>query len=112
MVYAHKVLRSTAIRAIYSPDSLSVTLKAGDSEGKTKATVSGSWLTFEYKVNPSTRAVFGTSDSDYDGTSLTSGTTEISAKTGDIIEIAGFSGGKISSVGYVTVNSSDLGAGV
>ena len=39
MVYDHKVLRSVAIRAVYSPATLAVSLAKGSTSGTTIATV-------------------------------------------------------------------------
>ena len=109
-VYGHKVLRSTAIRAVYSPANLTVSLSAGSTAGKTVAAVTAgnTGTTYAYKVNPSARATYNQTSTSYAGTSLTSGTTEISAKAGDIIEIVNLSSSKVVAVGYVTVSASDI----
>lgn len=109
-VYAHKVLRSVAIRAVYAPGSLTVTLAASD-EGKTVATVTAgnTGTTYAYKKNPASRVAYGTASSSYNGTSLTSGTTKISVSEGDVLEIANISDSKVVAVGYVTVTASDIG---
>ena len=109
-VYGHKVLRSTAIRAVYSPANLTVSLSAGSTAGKTVATVTAgnTGTTYAYKVNPSARATYNQTAASYAGTSLTSGTTEISAKAGDIIEIVNLSSSKVVAVGYVTVSASHI----
>lgn len=112
-VYGHKVLRSTAIRAVYAPGSLTVTLAAATGEGatgKTVATVTagGSGSTYAYKLNPSSRATYEMTSSAYNGTSLTSGTTAIAASAGDIIEIVNISSSKVKSVAYVTVKATDI----
>lgn len=109
-VYGHKVLRSAAIRAVYAPGSLNVSLAAATgsgASGKTVATVTGGsdGMTYAYKCNPSARAAYGT---EYSGTSLTSGTTKIEAAEGDIIEIVGMSGSKVVSAAYVTVKAADV----
>lgn len=106
-VYGHKVLRSAAIRAVYAPGSLTVTLAASDA-GKTIATVTGG-STYAYKLNPSSRATYDMTSTAYDGTSLTSGTTKISVSAGDVLEIVSLSSSKVKSVGYVTVTASDIG---
>ena len=46
-----------------------------------------SGTTYKYKKNPTARATFGESASDYGGTSLTSGTTKIAVAEGDILEV-------------------------
>ena len=107
MVYAHKVLRSEAIRAVYAPGSLTVTLSQGSASGNTLATVSGGG-TLAYKVNPAERAVFNQTKTAYNGTELTSGSTDIPAKAGDIIEVVKFDSSKVTAVGYVTVKGSDI----
>lgn len=74
-------------------------------------TVTGDEGTLAYKVNPSERAVFGVSSTDYAGTSLTSGTTEIAAVAGNVIEVAAFgSDGKLTKVGYITVTAANIKA--
>lgn len=110
-VYGHKVLRSAAIRAVYAPGSLTVTLAASDS-GKTIATVTAgnTGTTYAYKLNPSVRATFDETSTAYDGTSLTSGTTKISVSEGDVIEIVNLSSSKVKAVAYVTVKAADIGS--
>lgn len=111
-VYDHKVLRSIAIRTVYSPAALTVVISAGSASGTTIATViSGNTGTaYKYKVNPASRAAFGTTTAAYGGTDLTSGTTEITAPEGSVIEVANFSSGKVVAVGYITVKASDIKA--
>ena len=110
-IYAHKVLRSLAIRAVYAPGSLTVTLAASDA-GKTVATVTAgnTGNTYAYKLNPSARATYDETSTAYDGTSLTSGTTKIEVSEGDVIEIVNLSSSKVKAVGYVTVTASDIGS--
>ena len=113
LAYGHKVLRSIAIRAVYAPGSLGVTAAVGSTKGKTVLTVTGadSGATYAYKLNPAERAVFGVSSTDYAGTSLTSGTTEIAVNAGDIIEVAAFgSDGKAAKVGYITIAAANIKA--
>lgn len=108
--YDHKVLRSVAIRAVYSPGSLTLAAAKG-SAGKTKITVSGNTGTeLSYKKNPLFRAVYGTLKAAYGGTTLTSGTTEIDVAEGDIIEVVDLSSNAVVNVGYYTVKSGDIGA--
>ena len=111
-VYDHKVLRSVAIRAIYAPGSLTVSAAKGSASGTTVLTVSAgnTGTTYAYKLNPAARATYNTTSSAYGGTSLTSGTTEISASVGDIIEVVNFSSSKVVSVGYITVTAAMLKA--
>lgn len=111
-VYDHKVLRSVAIRAIYSPGSLALQAAAGATAGTTKLTVTSgnSGTTYQYKKNPATRAVLGETNTNYEGTALTSGTTEISASEGDIIEVANLVSNKVQNVGYYTVKAGDVKA--
>lgn len=110
MVYAHKVLRSAAIRAVFAPSSLVANLTAGSTEGTTIATIiaGNTGTTYAYKINPASRATFNQTSSNYSGTSMTSGTTEIAVKAGDIIEIVNFSSSKVVSVGYITVTAADI----
>ncbi len=111
MIYDHKVLRSTAIRAVYSPGSLTASLAAGTTTGKTVATVTAgnTGNTYAYKVNPAERATYNESSSAYAGTALTSGTTEIEANAGDIIEIVNLNSSKVVAVAYLTVSAEDIG---
>lgn len=110
MVYAHKVLRSAAIRAVYSPGSLTVSLTAGSASGTTIATISSgnTGTTYAYKINPASRATFNQTSSNYGGTALTSGTTEIAVSKGDVIEIVNLSSSKVAAAGYITVTESDI----
>jgi hypothetical protein len=93
-VYGHKVLRSTAIRAIYTPGTLTVT--AGPTEGtstnagKYKFTLAGgeaSGTTFVTRLNPSERVKLG-EECDTGWTAFTSNSTYVQASAGDIIEVA------------------------
>lgn len=102
-VYGHKVLRSVAIKAVYAPGSLGITLAAGATAGTTIATVTGNTGTLQYKVNPSARATFNQTSTNYNGTSLTSGTTEIEVTAGQIVEIVEIVSSKVVKVGYITV---------
>ena len=108
-VYDHKVLRSVAIRAVYSPGSLTLTAAKG-AEGKTKLTVTGgSGSKFQYKKNPGARATYNMTTSAYSGTALESGTTEIDVAEGDVIEVVDLVSSKVASVGYYTVKAGDVG---
>lgn len=106
-VYGHKVTRSIAIRSVYAPGSLTIGLAAGAAEGTTIATISAgnTGTTYAYKLNPASRATFGMTTAAYGGTTLTSGTTEIAAKEGDVIEIVNLSSGKVAAVGYAAVTA-------
>ncbi len=93
-VYGHKVLRSTAIRAIYTPGTLTVT--AGPTEGtstnagKYKFTLAGgeaSGTSFVTRVNPSERVKLG-EECDAGWAAFTSNSTYVAASAGDIIEVA------------------------
>lgn len=111
-VYGHKVLRSVAIRAVYSPGALAITAAQGAAAGTTKLTVTGNTGTaFAYKKNPAARVTAGTTKTAYAGTDLTSGTTEITVAEGDIIEVADFALNKVVNVGYYTVKAGDVKAG-
>lgn len=109
-VYGHKVLRAAAVRCVYAPGSLTVTLAASD-EGKTVATVTAgnTGTTYAYKLNPSERATYNETSTAYAGTSLTSGTTKISVSEGDVLEIVNLSSSKVVAVAYVTVTAADIG---
>lgn len=99
-VYGHKVLRSAAIRAIYTPGTLSVsagpTEGTGSNAGKYKFTLSGgeaSGTTFVTRVNPSERVKLG-EECDTGWTAFTSNSTYVAASAGDIIEVAEIDSGK------------------
>lgn len=111
-VYDHKVLRSVAIRAVYSPGSLVLQAAQGSAAGTTKLTVASgnSGTTYAYKKNPASRAVYGTTNTNYAGTTLTSGTTEILVAEGDIIEVVNLVSSKVQNVGYYTVKAGDIKA--
>ena len=115
-VYDHKVLRSLAIRAVFSPSVLSLTKAVGTSTaGDTKitATVLTAGDTLAYKKNPATTCKYGTTSTDYAGTSMTSGSAKVisSCSVGDIIEVVEFnSSGKAVAVGYTTLTASDIKA--
>ena len=104
-VYGHEVLRKSAILAVFSAGSLTLTQGAFDS-GECVITVSESATSsFAYRVNPAKRAALGEDFAAIAGTAaFESGTTEISCKKGDVIEIIDLdSGNKCVKVGYVTV---------
>ena len=110
MVYAHKVLRAAAVRALYAPGHLAVTAAASDA-GKTILTVTGteeSGTTLKYTVNPAKNVPVG--DAYAGAAALTSGTTKISAAAGDVIEVAELSGGKVVKAGYHTVKAAEIGS--
>ena len=111
-VYDHKVLRSVAIRAVYSPGSLVLQAAQGSTAGNTILTVASgnSGTTYAYKKNPAERAVFGATKTVYAGTDLTSGATEIPVAEGDIIEVVNLVSSKVQNVGYYTVKAGDIKA--
>lgn len=111
-VYDHKVLRSVAIRAVYSPGSLTIQAAQGATAGNTILTVlsGNSGTTYAYKKNPAERVTYGKTKTAYTGTDLTSGTTEIDVKEGDIIEVVNFVSNKVQNVGYYTVKAGDIKA--
>ncbi|MCL2671973.1 MAG: hypothetical protein FWF10_08050 [Clostridiales bacterium] len=105
MVYGHKVLRAAAIIAAYSVTPLTVVLAAGSTKGTTVATVTGtpSGNTLAYRVNPAERAKLGQDGSTDDFTVLTSGTTQITAGAGAIIEVVALDAtSKVTTIGYGT----------
>ncbi|MBR3422689.1 MAG: hypothetical protein IKG98_11630 [Ruminococcus sp.] len=116
MVYAHKVLRSVAIRSVYSPSALTLTVAVGTStagDTKVTATVLTAGDSLAYKKNPSERCAYGTATATYNGTSMTSGTAKVisSCSVGDVIEVVEFdSDGKAVAVGYVTLTADDIKA--
>lgn len=104
-VYGHEVLRKSAIYAIFSAGSLSLTQGAYASE-KCKVTVTESATgSFAYRVNPAQRAALGEDFTAIATTNaFTSNSTQISCKKGDVIEIIDLdSNKKCVKVGYVTV---------
>lgn len=109
-VYDHKVLRSVAIRAVYSPGSLAIQAAQGATAGNTVLTVASgnSGTTYAYKKNPAARATYGTTKTAYAGTDLTSETTEIPVAEGDIIEVVNLVSSKVENVGYYTVKAGDI----
>ena len=113
MIYDHKVLRSAAIRAVYTPGSLTASLAAATgsgASGKTVVTVTAgnTGTTYAYKVNPAERATYNQTATAYGGTSLTSGTTAIEVNAGDIIEVVNLSSSKVVAVTYLTVTADDI----
>lgn len=111
MVYAHKVLRSVAVKAVYAPGSVTASLAAASDKGKTTVTVTDHGTdTLAYKLNPSSRIAYGTASSAYAGTAITGGTADISVKEGNVIEVAEFKDGSCVKVGYYTVKASDIKA--
>jgi hypothetical protein len=115
-VYDHKVLRSVAIRAVFTPSFLALTTAVGTStagDTKVTATVLTEGDTLAYKKNPATTCAYGTTSSDYSGTSMTSGTAKAisGCSAGDIIEVVEFdSNSKAVAVGYVTLTADDIKA--
>lgn len=115
-VYDHKVLRSVAIRSIFSPSALTLTTAVGTStagDTKVTATVLTEGDSLAYKKNPATTCAYGTTSSTYSGTSMTSGSAKVisSCSVGDIIEVVEFdSNSKAVAVGYVTLTADDIKA--
>lgn len=115
-VYDHKVLRSVAIRSVFSPSVLTLTTAVGTSaagDTKVTATVITAGNTLAYKKNPSETCAYGTTSSAYNGTSMTSGTAKVisGCAVGDIIEVVEFdTNSKAVAVGYVTLTASDIKA--
>lgn len=108
LVYGHKMLRSKAFMAVFSPAALTLALAKGAANGTTIATVTGGDGTYYYKVDPSVRAVYDMATKAYGGTELTSGTTEIPVSEGDIIEVVNITGGKVTAAGYIEVKKSNI----
>lgn len=111
LVYGHKVLRSIAIRSVYTPGMLEIATAQGSTKGITQiiAAVSTEDNTLQYRLNPSSRAVYGMNKSDFGGTELTSGVAlDVACKEGDIIEVAEFNASGLVNVGYATLKASDI----
>jgi len=117
-IYAHKTLRSVAIRALFSPGVTTTSVAVGTAaSGDTKVTAtlgadnaSGS---LAYKKNPSAHVVYGETSTAYAGTSMTSGSAKTigSCVAGDIIEVAEFDAdGKCINVAYITLTAADIKA--
>lgn len=104
MCFGHKVLRAAAVRAVYMPSVLTVACAAAtgaSDSGKTVATVTGATGTLKYRVNPTVRAAYGDDGTAAGYTSLTSGTTKITAAAGAVIEVVELdSDSKVIAVGY------------
>lgn len=104
-VYGHEVLHKSAIYAVFSAGSLTLTQGAFASD-KCKVTVAeGATDAFAYRVNPAKRAAL---EEDFTAiatsNAFTSNSTQISCKKGDIIEIIDLDSSKqCVKVGYVTV---------
>jgi len=109
MVYAHKVLRQKGVRCVYAPNFISLAAAAGTASGSAVLTLSDSSAATAYKYtrNPSARAAYGAA---YAGTVLVSGTTEIAAAAGDVLEVAGLKDNKVVSAGYIALSAQNLKA--
>lgn len=112
-VYAHKVLRSAAFIAAYSPALIGVSAVAGSTAGSTSvtATAGTSGDTLAYRLNPVARVAFGDTSADFNGTALTSGTAKAvsGVKAGDIVEVAEFGAdGKCVGAGYITLSAANI----
>lgn len=84
-VYAHKVLRPSAIRPVFVPGSLMLS-QSSYSSGKCKITVTQeASSSFVYRVNPAVRAKYAENFSS--AQAFVSGTTDIACSKGDVIEI-------------------------
>lgn len=107
MVYAHKVLRSVAIRCVYAPSAITASAAVGATTGTTILTLTdaASCTSYKYVKNPSARQVYNATPA---GTALVSGTTEIAVTAGDVIEIVGIKSSKVVAVGYYTVAAADI----
>ena len=105
MVYDHKVLRKAGVLAVFEPAVISLT-QSSYTNGKVKISTSATATSaFAYRVNPTDRAVYGEDFTDIATTNaFTSGTTEITAKKGDTVEIIDLdSSNHCVKVGYVIV---------
>lgn len=102
MVYAHKVLRQKGVRCVYAPVALTLSAAQGATSGTTVLTLSDASdaTSYKYTKNPASRAAFGDA---YTGTTLVSGTTEVAAAAGDVVEAVGLLAGKVVATGYLTL---------
>jgi hypothetical protein len=100
MVYAHKVTRAAAVRAMYSPAELGATAAAGSSAGDTAITASNASGTAKYRVNPTTRVVYDQAD-----TGFTAISTNPKPSVGDILEVVDFVSSKAKAVSYIVVTA-------
>lgn len=104
-VYGHEVLRKSAVYAVFSAGSLTLT-QGALSSGKCKITVAESATgSFVYRVNPAERAKLAEDFTDIAASAaFTSNSTQISCEKGDVIEIIDLDSSKqCVKVGYVTV---------
>lgn len=103
-VYDHKVLRSIAIRSVFSPKVLLLTSEAGDTAKSTVITVEGNEGDLFYRINPAVRAKYG-DDTAKGFTALESGATKITTVKDAVIEVVEVDAeGKVVSAGYVHAN--------
>lgn len=114
-VYAHKVLRSVAIKAVYTDGEVKLAAAEGTATGDTKitATVGTTGNTLSYKKNPAKPVYFGIAKTLYNGTALTSGTAKniTGCAVGDIIEVAEFdTNGVCVSKAEIVLKSADFKA--
>lgn len=109
MVYAHKVLRQKGVRCVFAPAPLELAAAQGATAGTTLLTINDASeaTSYKYLKNPAQRAVYGAS---YSGAAVTSGTTEIAAAAGDVVEVAGIKGGKVVAAGYITLAATAIKA--
>lgn len=105
LVYGHKALREACILPVFSPTEIAVvgTALTGDDAGKytctATATDSG---TLKYKViTDGVLTPYGADDTGF--SSFTSGTTKITASSGNIIEIGEFKSSELIAAGYYAV---------
>ena len=109
MVYAHKVLRQKGVRCVFAPAPMELAAAQGATAGTTVLTINDASeaTSYKYLKNPAQRAVYGAS---YSGAAVTSGTTEIAAAAGDVVEVAGIKGGKVVAAGYITLAATAIKA--
>ncbi len=107
MVFAHKVLRKSAILSVFAAGSLTLAQQGAVTDGKARIGVAETATSaFVYRVNPAKRAV---ADENFTAiatsAAFTPDTTEIACSAGDIIEIIDLDSKKhCVRVGYVTVS--------
>ncbi len=109
MVFAHKVLRQKGVRCVYAPAPIALAAAPGTAMGTAVLTLGdlGGATAIKYRKNPAARAAYGET---YAGTALVSGTTEVPAAAGDVVEVAGLTDGLVVAVGYLTLAAAAIKA--
>ena len=109
MVYAHKVLRQKGVRCVFAPLPITMGAAQGGTAGTAVLTLtdaSGA-TSYKYAKNPAARTVYGATHA---GAALVSGTTEIAAMAGDVVEVVGNKAGKVVAAGYIQLAATAIKA--